>query len=73
MRSEALEASERWRKAMVGAVSHDLRTPLATIKAAVTAVRESNGHLAPEDRDELLGLIEGQSDDLARLVTNLLD
>ncbi len=73
LRSEALEASERWRKAMVGAVSHDLRTPLATIKAAVTAVRESNGHLAPEDRDELLGLIEGQSDDLARLVTNLLD
>ena len=48
LRSEALEASERWRKAMIGAVSHDLRTPLATlIKAAVTAVRHSTATCSP--------------------------
>lgn len=73
LRARVLEESERWRRALLGAVSHDLRSPLATIKAAVSTVREAQGQLLDADRDELLGLIEAQTDDLARLVTNLLD
>ena len=57
----------------MGAASHDLRTPLASIKTAVSSLRQVDAQLSPEDRAELLELIELQSDRLARLVTNLLD
>ena len=57
----------------MGAASHDLRTPLASIKTAVSSMRQVDAQLGPEDRAELLELIELQSDRLARLVTNLLD
>ncbi len=57
----------------MGAASHDLRTPLASIKTAVSSMRQVDAQLEPEDRAELLELIELQSDRLARLVTNLLD
>ncbi|MDA8295380.1 MAG: ATP-binding protein [Actinomycetota bacterium] len=71
--SEVLAEAERWQRALMGAVSHDLRTPLATITAAVSDLRELGASLLARDRDELLGLIESQSDRLARLVTSLLD
>jgi two-component system sensor histidine kinase KdpD len=73
VRTELLEEVDRWRAALMGAVSHDLRTPLATVKTAVTTLRRDGSALSPGDRDELLELIESQSDSLARLVTNLLD
>ncbi len=73
MRSRLLEEIDRWRRAMMGAVSHDLRTPLASIKTAVSSLRQNNGGLSEIDQAELLELIEQQSDRLARLVTNLLD
>ena len=73
MRTELLEEVDRLRDSMMGAVSHDLRTPLASVKAAVTALRRSNGNLSATDRAELLELIETQSDALDRLVANLLD
>lgn len=57
----------------MGAVSHDLRTPLASIKTSISGLRERGDVLGPEDRAELLELIELQADRLARLVTNLLD
>ena len=57
----------------MGAASHDLRTPLASIKTAVSSLRQVDARLGAEDRAELLELIELQSDRLARLVTNLLD
>jgi two-component system sensor histidine kinase KdpD len=57
----------------MGAASHDLRTPLASIKTAVSSLRQPAAHLTGDDRSELLELIEVQSDRLARLVTNLLD
>ena len=40
LRSELLEEVDRWRGALMGAVSHDLRTPLATMKAAVSTLRQ---------------------------------
>jgi two-component system sensor histidine kinase KdpD len=71
-RARALEEADRWRSALMGAVSHDLRTPLATVKAAVTTLR-GDGELSPADQAELLELIDLQADALDRLVANLLD
>jgi two-component system, OmpR family, sensor histidine kinase KdpD len=73
LRARLLEEIDRWRSALLGAVSHDLRTPLASIKTAVSNLRQPGAGLGPDDRAELLELIELQSDRLARLVTNLLD
>jgi two-component system sensor histidine kinase KdpD len=57
----------------MGAVSHDLRTPLATIKISATTLRNPAADLAAGERLELLTLIDEQVDRLNRLVTNLLD
>ena len=73
LRARLLEEIDRWRRALMGAASHDLRTPLASIKTAVSSLRQDDARLGPEDRAELLELIELQSDRLARLLTNLLD
>ena len=75
LRTELLEQVDQLRASLMGAVSHDLRTPLASVKAAVTALTraEADGSLATHDRCELLELIEQQSDALDRLVANLLD
>jgi two-component system sensor histidine kinase KdpD len=73
LRTRLLEEIDRWRGAMMGAVSHDLRTPLASVKTAVSSLRQDNACLSEIDRADLLELIELQSDRLARLVTNLLD
>ncbi len=73
MRTRLLEEIDRWRGAMMGAVSHDLRTPLASVKAAVSSLRQNMPGMTDADRADLLELIELQSDRLARLVTNLLD
>jgi two-component system sensor histidine kinase KdpD len=72
-RTELLEEVDRWRAAMMGAVSHDLRTPLASVKAAVSTLRRSGPPLSTADQAELLELIESQSDNLDRLVADLLD
>ncbi len=73
LRARLLEEIDRWRSALLGAASHDLRTPLASIKTSVSSLRQDDTRLGPADRAELLELIELQSDRLARLVTNLLD
>ncbi len=73
LRARLLEEIDRWRRALMGAASHDLRTPLASIKTAVSSLRQVDTNLGPSDRAELLELIELQSDRLARLLTNLLD
>ena len=58
MRTRLLEEIDRWRGALMGAVSHDLRTPLASVKTAVSTLRQADAMLGPEDRAELLELIE---------------
>jgi two-component system, OmpR family, sensor histidine kinase KdpD len=72
-RTEFLEEVDRLRQALVGAVSHDLRSPLATIKVASSTLNQSSEVLSPDDRHELYELIDAQTDRLTRLVNNLLD
>ncbi len=73
LRARLLEEIDRWHRALMGAASHDLRTPLASVKTAVSSLRQADAQLTEADRAELLELIEHQSDRLARLLTNLLD
>lgn len=65
VRTQLLEEVDRWRGALMGAVSHDLRTPLASIKASVSDLRNGSLELSPRDRAELLELVETQTDRLA--------
>jgi two-component system, OmpR family, sensor histidine kinase KdpD len=54
-------------------VSHDLRTPLASIKAAISSLRQDDVAWSPEDEATLLATIEEGSDRLEGLINNLLD
>ena len=73
VRAQLLDEIDRLRRALVGAVSHDLRTPLATIKVAASTLLDSQAALRGPEAKELLGLIDLQADRLNRLVSNLLD
>jgi two-component system, OmpR family, sensor histidine kinase KdpD len=71
--AQQLDEVDRLRSALLAAVGHDLRTPLAEIKAAVTTLRQTNLHLEAADQAELLGSIEHSTDLLTDLIANLLD
>jgi two-component system sensor histidine kinase KdpD len=73
LRSELLEEVDRLRHALVGAVSHDLRTPLATVKVASSTLLDPAGHLSDADIHELHRLIDIETDRLTRLVNSILD
>jgi K+-sensing histidine kinase KdpD len=66
-------ATEGMRSSLLSAVSHDLRTPLATITGAATTLRDGGAGVAGAQREELLQMICEEADRLERLVTNLLD
>src|SRR5215204_6064823 len=72
VRAEELTQIDQVRSALLAAVGHDLRTPLAAIKAAVSSLRQPQLHLPTEARAELLATIEESSDRLTNLVENLL-
>ncbi|MFC9468610.1 ATP-binding protein [Streptomyces coelicoflavus] len=72
-RARALAEGNRIRTALLAAVSHDLRTPLAGIKAAVTSLRSDDVAWSEEDQAALLEGIEEGADRLDHLVGNLLD
>jgi two-component system sensor histidine kinase KdpD len=65
--------ADRMRTALLAAVSHDLRTPLASAKAAVTSLRSADVQWDAQDRDELLATADESLDRLTHLVDNLLD
>src|SRR5579875_1935209 len=73
LRASLLEEVDRLRRSLVGAVSHDLRTPLATIKVSASTLRDPDARLGTEEARELACLIDAQADRLDRLVANLLD
>ncbi|WP_030526922.1 sensor histidine kinase [Phycicoccus jejuensis] len=69
----ALARDNSARTALLSAVSHDLRTPLAGIKAAIGSLRSSEVTFSPEDEAELEAAIEDSADRLDALIGNLLD
>lgn len=72
-RAEAIAQADELRRALLSAVSHDLRTPLAAAKAAVSSLRADDVGFSPEDTAELLATVEESIDQLTALVGNLLD
>ncbi|MHB8430490.1 MAG: sensor histidine kinase [Acidimicrobiales bacterium] len=73
LRTELLEEVDRLRHALMGAVSHDLRTPLASMKVASSTLLDPANRLSEADAHELASLIDSETDRLARLVGSLLD
>ncbi len=71
--AEALAEGNRMRTALLAAVSHDLRTPLASIKASVSTLRQTDVEWTPDDEAALLATIEQGADRLDALIGNLLD
>jgi two-component system, OmpR family, sensor histidine kinase KdpD len=72
-RAEAIVQADELRRSLLSAVSHDLRTPLAAAKVAVSSLRAEDVAFSPEDTAELLATIEESIDQLTALVGNLLD
>lgn len=68
-----LAAANSVRSALLAAVSHDLRTPLAAVKASVSALRMDDVVLPASAQAELLENIEDGADRLTDLISNLLD
>jgi two-component system sensor histidine kinase KdpD len=71
--AKPIAAADRMRTALLAAVSHDLRTPLASAKAAVTSLRSPDVHWDADDTAELLATADESLDRLTHLVENLLD
>ncbi|HEX4094919.1 MAG TPA: DUF4118 domain-containing protein, partial [Trebonia sp.] len=71
--AKPIAAADRMRTALLTAVSHDLRSPLASAKAAVTSLRSPDMHWNAADTEELLATADESLDRLTRLVGNLLD
>ncbi|WP_232321023.1 sensor histidine kinase [Mycobacterium shimoidei] len=72
-RAEAISQADQLRRSLLSAVSHDLRTPLAAAKVAVSSLRAEDIDFSPDDTAELLTTIEESIDQLTALVGNLLD
>jgi K+-sensing histidine kinase KdpD len=71
-RVHILERVDEQRSALLRSVSHDLRTPLATIRAAASDLRASGVNHSPEVHEELLDMVCDEAERLDRIVANLL-
>jgi two-component system sensor histidine kinase KdpD len=71
--AKPLAEADKLRTALLRAVGHDLRSPLASAKAAVTSLRSSDVDWTDDEQDELLATADESLDRLARLVDDLLD
>jgi two-component system, OmpR family, sensor histidine kinase KdpD len=71
--AEVLRQANELKTALLNAVSHDMRTPLASIKASAGSLRQRDVTWTDADRDEFAEAIEQQADRLDRIVANLLD
>lgn len=68
-----LEATQRLRDALLAAVGHDLRTPLASARAAVSSLHSRDVSWSDQERDELLATADESLERLSGLVSDLLD
>ncbi len=71
--AEIFKQTDQIRRSMLAAVSHDLRSPLAAIKASVTDLMDTDVPRTDEERAEVLQTIDAETDRLDTLVANLLD
>jgi len=71
--ARVLAETERLRAALLTSISHDLRTPLASIIGTVSSLRSYADKYDATDRDELLATLESEAERLNRFVGNLLD
>jgi two-component system sensor histidine kinase KdpD len=71
--AKILEQADAARTALLAAVSHDLRTPLATIRTAVDALTAPGLELEEDDREDLVRTLAAATGRLERLIANLLD
>ena len=72
-RAEVRAEAERLRNSLLSSVSHDLRTPLASITGAASSLLEAGAELGDATRTELLSSIHQEAERLDRLVDNLLE
>lgn len=72
-RAEALAESDELKSALLAAVSHDLRTPLAVIKTATSSLLDTSIDWPESERAEFLEAIDAETDRLTSMVSNLLD
>ncbi len=72
-RTRLLTETDKLRSSLLSSVSHDLRTPLVSIKGATTALLDLPGSLSEEDKHELLENVLEETDRLNRYVQNLID
>ena len=73
MAAQQLEAGNRTRTALLAAVSHDLRTPLAGLRSAAETLRVHDARLDETERQELLAAMESSIARLTAMVSDLLD
>lgn len=71
--AEVLRKADELKDALLGSVSHDLRTPLATLKTAITALLQDDLPWSREEQRETLAAANEEVDRLTRLIDNLLD
>jgi two-component system sensor histidine kinase KdpD len=71
--AEILRRADALKNALLSAVSHDLRTPLATIVASAGSLRQTDVHWTHAERESFLSDIEQEARRLSRIVGNLLD
>ncbi len=65
--------AERLRNSLLSAISHDLRTPLATIVGSASALLEDEGQLLPDDKLDLSRAILDEAERMSNLINNILD
>ena len=65
--------NERLRSALLTSISHDLKTPLAAVIGAASAIRDLGGKLSPSEKTDLLATVIDESERLNRFIANLLD
>jgi two-component system, OmpR family, sensor histidine kinase KdpD len=72
-RAKLTAETERLRSALLTSISHDLRTPLASILGSATSLKAYRENLDKEAQDELIATIQDESERLNRFINNLLD
>ena len=71
--ARVLAETERLRAALLTSISHDLRTPLASILGTVSSLRSYPERYSPAEREDLLSTLQDEAERLNRFVSNLLD